>query len=1069
MRSNKTDTRFSWSKQGIGALILITATQSAQALNADWIVGSGNYSNVGNWDIPAVPCNVVGTTFDVTVPSSSGTVSDDVADCEVNSLDLGSSNTFKILDVSAYRVLGAFTAGSSNVDLLAGSSLTVSGMTVLGASSTFDLLSSATFSGQGAVDIGGGINNAGGDFEALVASFTTNRVRLGVSVGGTTTINGPIAYNSTGLWADNDIFSPNSRNWNLMTVTDLGSLLDLSSIQSIDAGFNSSGGDTDIQIISASADAMIDLSGVTVITSPVDQNDRLDVLISNGGTINLSSLNTITSAGTGPVRYVINAATLVLPSLAVLEQVRFDLSGGGIVDMTAVPATYSSKGFWADNDIFSPGSRNWNLLIAKDPGTLLDVSAIQSIDAGFNSSGGDTDIQIVSASNNAVINLSGVTTITTPVDGNDRIEFNISSGAMIDLSGLELLASAGTGKIRFKLSGTTLDLPSLQMSEWAEFILDSGAVVDETSGGVTEIINSRFTLSGGSSFHDDEIPATYSSKGFWADNDIFSPNSRNWNLMTVTDLGSLLDLSSIQSIDAGFNSSGGDTDIQIISASADAMIDLSGVTVITSPVDQNDRLDVLISNGGTINLSSLNTITSAGTGPVRYVINAATLVLPSLAVLEQVRFDLSGGGIVDMTAVPATYSSKGFWADNDIFSPGSRNWNLLIAKDPGTLLDVSAIQSIDAGFNSSGGDTDIQIVSASNNAVINLSGVTTITTPVDGNDRIEFDISDNAMIDLSSLETMTGGGQGRFNLSTGAKLHIGDLSKVTAPVSLSLNDSDTQLTARGSLTINPSVSISAAADALVKIEQDYSYQQTNESKIALGSAIVQFDSVTNPQYVEVGGFDIGTLVPTDGNFGFGQMIAGQNGGGSATQVHLRDLVNNGNGFNGCDQTEALYLFGLAPDALNPGKKIDGLRILNGATLYLDGIQVYAAQNGTLVDINNFPGVQIDFDGGFINKGFGPDADGDGVLNADDNCNLLANPDQSDFDSDGFGNACDPDLNNDNATDFADLALMKSLFFTIGSSVADLNGDARVDFADLAILKSRFFTPPGPSCVAPNIP
>ncbi len=44
--------------------------------------------------------------------------------------------------------------------------------------------------------------------------------------------------------------------------------------------------------------------------------------------------------------------------------------------------------------------------------------------------------------------------------------------------------------------------------------------------------------------------------------------------------------------------------------------------------------------------------------------------------------------------------------------------------------------------------------------------------------------------------------------------------------------------------------------------------------------------------------------------------------------------------------------------------------------------------------------------------------------------------------------CDPDLNNDLKIDFADLAELKSVFFTPDAD-ADLNGDSRVDFADLS--------------------
>lgn len=36
----------------------------------------------------------------------------------------------------------------------------------------------------------------------------------------------------------------------------------------------------------------------------------------------------------------------------------------------------------------------------------------------------------------------------------------------------------------------------------------------------------------------------------------------------------------------------------------------------------------------------------------------------------------------------------------------------------------------------------------------------------------------------------------------------------------------------------------------------------------------------------------------------------------------------------------------------------------------------------------------------------PDSDGDGVVDGDDNCPLVANPDQDDVDGDWFGDACD---------------------------------------------------------------
>ncbi len=90
-----------------------------------------------------------------------------------------------------------------------------------------------------------------------------------------------------------------------------------------------------------------------------------------------------------------------------------------------------------------------------------------------------------------------------------------------------------------------------------------------------------------------------------------------------------------------------------------------------------------------------------------------------------------------------------------------------------------------------------------------------------------------------------------------------------------------------------------------------------------------------------------------------------------------------------------------------------------------------------------------------------DGDNDGVTDSLDNCLTAANADQRDTDADGFGNACDGDLNNDCNVDFSDLALLKAVFFSADPH-ADLDGDGTVNFADLGIMKAGFFAAPGPS-------
>lgn len=95
-----------------------------------------------------------------------------------------------------------------------------------------------------------------------------------------------------------------------------------------------------------------------------------------------------------------------------------------------------------------------------------------------------------------------------------------------------------------------------------------------------------------------------------------------------------------------------------------------------------------------------------------------------------------------------------------------------------------------------------------------------------------------------------------------------------------------------------------------------------------------------------------------------------------------------------------------------------------------------------------------------------DDDGDGVVDAADNCLTAVNADQRDADADGIGNACDADLNQDCSVNFTDLAALKAVFFG-ADPVADFNGDGVVNFQDLGIMQSQFFGPPGPSGV-PNL-
>ncbi|MGV6857492.1 MAG: proprotein convertase P-domain-containing protein [bacterium] len=94
-----------------------------------------------------------------------------------------------------------------------------------------------------------------------------------------------------------------------------------------------------------------------------------------------------------------------------------------------------------------------------------------------------------------------------------------------------------------------------------------------------------------------------------------------------------------------------------------------------------------------------------------------------------------------------------------------------------------------------------------------------------------------------------------------------------------------------------------------------------------------------------------------------------------------------------------------------------------------------------------------------------DSDQDGINDNQDNCRLIPNNDQRDTNADDFGNLCDPDLDNNLIVNGNDTLLMRGQFFSADAD-SDLSGDGRVNFADLAIMKTLFGGPPGPSGLAP---
>ncbi len=101
-----------------------------------------------------------------------------------------------------------------------------------------------------------------------------------------------------------------------------------------------------------------------------------------------------------------------------------------------------------------------------------------------------------------------------------------------------------------------------------------------------------------------------------------------------------------------------------------------------------------------------------------------------------------------------------------------------------------------------------------------------------------------------------------------------------------------------------------------------------------------------------------------------------------------------------------------------------------------------------------------------------DADGDLVPDAFDNCSVIPNgpneaSNQVDSDLDGYGNACDPDYNDDFQITTLDYGVLVEALTEPGGE-ADHDGNGVVTITDFAVFLERFQTTnaaPGPSGLA----
>jgi hypothetical protein len=144
------------------------------------------------------------------------------------------------------------------------------------------------------------------------------------------------------------------------------SVLDLSPLTQINAGFNDINGNLTTQRIEATAGGTVDLSNVDTLIAPFQPEDRLDIVQGSGGAVVLTALANITSVGSGTVRFqTLDSGTLSLPALTSVNRTTFDLAAGSVLDIPSVSGVSSTT-----LNVPSGGAINANALSYMDAVTV---------------------------------------------------------------------------------------------------------------------------------------------------------------------------------------------------------------------------------------------------------------------------------------------------------------------------------------------------------------------------------------------------------------------------------------------------------------------------------------------------------------------------------------------------------------------------------------------------------------------------------------------------------------------------------------------------------------------------
>ena len=567
----------------------------------------------------------------------------------------------------------------------------------------------------------------------------------------------------------------------------------------------------------------------SAIAVEIDINAQVRNLESSGGLTIRSSASLSLSGGSSSVIGGLNiqpdGSLLVSgPGVTFVATGGVNVSGANLVVTAGAVLSLPTARFY---DSATSRDNSLRVLRATGPGSRLELGDIGTITNGthFNSR------LLIEATDGGTVDLSNVTALVDPVEGDQRIRrIDVSSSGAGSLVNLEKLTSFedqlgydfvfGHYSSMTAAAGGEIRVPQLSRLDGVSLVLDGAGILSIAQ--ITQFTNANIVAKGGATVSFVGL-ASIDGANLYAEGGatlrfplVTSYSHASFandltRVLRATGPGSRLELGGIGTVTNGthYNSR------LLIEATNGGTVDLSNVTALVDPEEGDQRvrrIDVSASGAGSlVNLEKLtsfedqlgydfvfghySSMTAAAGGEIR---------VPQLSRLDGVSLVLDGAGILSIAQITqftnanivakggATVSFVGLASIDgaNLYAEGGATLRfplvtsyshasfandltrVLRATGPGSRLELGGIGTVTNGthYNSR------LLIEATNGSVIDLFNVTALVDPEEGDQRVRrIDVSASGAGSLVNLEKLTS-----FEDQLGYDFVFGHYSSMTA-------------------------------------------------------------------------------------------------------------------------------------------------------------------------------------------------------------------------------------------------------------------------------------------------